>query len=275
MWYLPLLVIWQHQPTAASVMPRAWESECDIQQPVQGEREKQKCCMAKMELGCGTSPSSCPRARKSLWSYLNCLWTCLLLWYFAARGSRLQCGRTLIFQENSVLSGPWTLSAQMGKGGYGVVRELKHSYSFLLKKPKQTGRSVSWLFDRDGRMKQFSWPKQPYEHFWPWIFITQSKVLNAAALLSSPSPCLAIILGVTETLSPGKISPVLLSHPCLLATQLVWKLQFVFWASCPHTAVVEISMSLCLPTILAAAPLWKEEEGCSWHPTQLGKACRC
>lgn len=42
MWYLPLLVIWQHQPTAASLMPRAWESEGDVQQPVQGEREKQK-----------------------------------------------------------------------------------------------------------------------------------------------------------------------------------------------------------------------------------------
>lgn len=187
----------------------------------------------------------------------------------------LQCGWTPFFQENSVLSGLWLLSAQMGKGGYGVVRELEHSYSFLLKKPKQTGRFVSWLVDRDGRMKQFSWPKQPYEHFWPWIFITSTKVLHAATLFYLASPCLAIILVVAEALSQGKISLFLLSHPCLLATQPVWKVQFVFWASCPHTALVEISLSSCFPTLLVAAPLWREKDGCPWHHIQLGEACTC
>lgn len=167
-------------------------------------------------------------------------------WHFAARGSSLQCGWTLFFQENSVLSGLWLLSAQMGKAGYGVVRQLKHSYFFLLKKPKQTGRSVSWLLDRDGRMKQFSWPKQPYEHFWPWIFITRSKVLHAATLffLTRPlfghHPCRCWSF-VSRQKSPFSCFPIpaYWPHNCSgsysLSSGLLTHIQLQWKSQCPHT----------------------------------------
>lgn len=41
-------------------MPGVWQSECDVLQHMQGEMEKQQSYVAKVELGRGVFPSSCP-----------------------------------------------------------------------------------------------------------------------------------------------------------------------------------------------------------------------
>lgn len=152
-------------------------------------------------------------------------------------------------------------------GGEGV-----ETLILLYSKKTQANRELYLLVVRQGCKSGTN--QQAKTTLWALLALNFHNPVKGSAccnLFCSPSPCLAIILAVTAVLSPGKVSLSFFSISASWLHNRSWMLSSGLLAC---MAVVETSVSSCLPTLLAAAPLWKAEGGCPLRPIQLGEACK-